>query len=135
MALDAVAGAMGIALAMLLRFIDEGSVPATYLQRLWPWLVAAAVLQIAVGEVMNRLRKPGSVIARRPVAPFLVATALSLLVVLPINDMVLREPWRLPHFVAVVGPLLAAAVSAALRLAAARSIEVEELLTRPVVAC
>ncbi len=133
MALDAVAGAAGIALAMLLRFIDEGSVPATYLQRLWPWLVAAAVLQIAVGEVMNRLRKPGSVIARRPVAPFLVATALALIVVLVINDLVLREPWRLPHFVAVVGPLLAAAVSAALRLAAARSIEVEELLTRPVV--
>jgi FlaA1/EpsC-like NDP-sugar epimerase len=133
MALDAVAGAAGIALAMLLRFIDEGNVPATYLQRLWPWLLAAAMLQIAVGEVMNRLRKPGSVIARRPVAPFLVATALSLLVVLLINDLVLREPWRLPHFVAVVGPLLAAAVSAALRLAAARSIEVEELLTRPVV--
>src|SRR5438034_472523 len=98
-----------------------------------PWLAAAAVLQIAVGEVMNRLRKPGSLIARRPVAPFLVATVLSLLAVLVINDLVLREPWRLPHFVAVVGPLLAAAVSAALRLAAARSIDVEELLTRPVV--
>ena len=82
---------------------------------------------------MNRLRKPGSVLALRPVAPFLVATTLSLLVVLVVNDLVLREPWRLPHFVAVVGPLLAAAVSAALRLAAARSIDVEELLTRPVV--
>ena len=100
MALDAVAGAAGIALAMLLRFVDEGSVPATYLQRLWPWLVAAAVLQIAVGEVMNRLRKPGSLLARRPVAPFLVATLLSLMMVLLINDLVLREPWRLPHFVA-----------------------------------
>ena len=133
MALDAVAGAAGLALAMLLRFVDEGSVPATYLQRLWPWLIAAALLQIAVGEVMNRLRKPGSMIARRPVAPFLVATVLSLVTVLVINDLVLREPWRLPHFVAVVGPLLAAAVSAALRLAAARSIDVEELLTRPVV--
>src|SRR5260370_2083688 len=82
---------------------------------------------------MNRLRKPGWVIARRPVAPFLVATALALIVVLVINDLVLREPWRLPHFVAAVGPLLAAAGSAALGLAAARSIEVEELLTRPVV--
>src|SRR5205807_3069653 len=50
MALDAIAGAAGLALAMLLRFVDEGSVPATYLQRLWPWLAAAAVLQIAVGE-------------------------------------------------------------------------------------
>jgi FlaA1/EpsC-like NDP-sugar epimerase len=133
MALDAVAGAAGVTLAMLLRFVDEGSVPATYTQRLLPWLIVAAALQIAVGEVMNRLRKPGSAIARRPVAPFLVATVLSLLVVLVVNDLVLREPWRLPHFVAVVGPLLAAAGSAALRLAAARSIDVEELLTRPVI--
>ena len=133
MGLDAVAGAAGIALAMLLRFVDEGTLPSTYTQRLWPWLVVAALLQVAVGEVMNRLRKPGSLLARRPVAPFLVATLLSLVMVLLINDLVLKEPWRLPHFVAVVGPLLAAAVSAALRLAAARTIDVEELLTRPVV--
>jgi len=133
MGLDACAGAAAIALAMLLRFVDEGNVPATYLQRLWPWLVAAALLQVAVGEVMNRLRKPGSLLALRPVAPFLVATLLSLVAVLVINDLVLREPWRLPHFVAVVGPLLAAAASAALRLAAARTIDVEELLMRPVV--
>src|SRR5438105_1935915 len=133
MGLDAVAGAAGIALAMLLRFVDEGTLPSTYTQRLWPWLVVAALLQVAVGEAMNRLRKPGSLLARRPVAPFLVATLLSLVMVLMINDLVLKEPWRLPHFVAVVGPLLAAAVSAALRLAAARTIDVEELLTRPVV--
>ena len=82
---------------------------------------------------MNRLRKPGSALARRPVAPFLVATLLALLVVLAINDLVLREPWRLPHMVAIVGPLLAAAASAALRMAATRSIDVEELLMRPIV--
>src|SRR5258708_4792186 len=133
MALEAAAGVAGVTLAMLLRFVDEGSVPATYTQRLLPWLIVAAALQIAVGEVMNRLRKPGAAIARRPVAPFFVATVLSLGTVLVINDLALREPWRLPHFVAVVGPLLAAAVSAALRLAAARTIDVEELLTRPVV--
>jgi FlaA1/EpsC-like NDP-sugar epimerase len=133
MALDAVAGTGGVTLAMLLRFIDEGSVPATYAQRLLPWLLLAAAIQIGVGEVMNRLRKPGSALARRPVAPFLVATALSLVVVLTINDVVLREPWRLPHLVAVIGPLLAAVGSAALRLAAARSIDVEELLMRPIV--
>jgi FlaA1/EpsC-like NDP-sugar epimerase len=133
MALDAVAGAGGVTLAMLLRFIDEGSVPATYAQRLVPWLVLAVAIQIGVGEVMNRLRKPGSALARRPVAPFLVATVLSLAVVLTINDLVLREPWRLPHLVAIIGPLLAAAGSAALRMAAARSIDVEELLMRPII--
>jgi FlaA1/EpsC-like NDP-sugar epimerase len=133
MALDAVAGAAGVSLAMLLRFVDEGSVPATYAQRLLPWLLLAAVIQVGVGEVMNRLRKPGSFLARRPVAPFLVATVLSVVLVLVLNELVLREPWRLPHSVAVVGPLLAAAVSAAFRLAAARTIDVEELLTRPVV--
>jgi hypothetical protein len=133
MALDAVAGAGGLAVAMGLRFIDEGSVPATYAQRLLPWVVLGAAIQIGVGEMMNRLRKPGSPLARRPVAPFLVATALSLIVVLTINDVVLREPWRLPHLVAIIGPLLAAVASAALRLAAARSIDVEELLTRPLI--
>jgi FlaA1/EpsC-like NDP-sugar epimerase len=131
--LDAVAGALGIALAMLLRFVDEGSIPATYVQRLLPWLVLAAAIQVGAGEVMNRLRKPGARLAARPVLPFVVATVLSLAVVLLVNDLILREPWRLPHFVAVVGPLLAAASSAALRMAAARTIDVEELLTRPIV--
>jgi FlaA1/EpsC-like NDP-sugar epimerase len=133
MALDAVAGAAAVSLAMLLRFLDEGSVPGTYAQRLLPWVVLAAAIQVFVGQAMNRLRKPGSALSKRPVAPFLAATLLSLVVVLAINDLVLREPWRLPHFVAVVAPLLAAAGSAALRLAAARSIEIEELLTRPIV--
>jgi FlaA1/EpsC-like NDP-sugar epimerase len=132
-ALDAAAGMAAVMLTMLLRFVDEGSVPATYAQRLGPWVAIAAVIQVLVGEVMNRLRKPGSALARRPVLPFVVATVLSLLVVLAINDLVLREPWRLPHTVALVAPLLAAAASAALRLAAARSIDVEELLTRPIV--
>ncbi len=133
MLLDGVAGAGGVAVAMLLRFMDEGSVPATYALRLMPWLVFAAAIQVGVGETMNRLRKPGSVLARRPVAPFLVAAALSVLGVLAINDLVLREPWRLPHLVAIVGPLLATAGSAALRMARTRTIDVEELLMRPIV--
>jgi O-antigen biosynthesis protein WbqV len=132
-ALDALAGGAAVSVAMLLRFIDEGSIPGTYLQRLLPWIVLAAGIEIATGELMNRLRKPGSMLARRPVAPFVVATLAALLVVLAVNDVVLREPWRLPHFVAIVGPVLAGTASAALRIAAARSIDFEELLTRPVV--
>jgi FlaA1/EpsC-like NDP-sugar epimerase len=133
-ALDALAGALAVTLATLLRFLDEGSVPATYAQRLLPWLLIAAIVQVGAGEVMTRLRRPGGFLARRPVAPFLVAILLELAVVNLINDVLLREPlWHLPHFVAIVWPVLAGAASAALRLAAARSIDVEELLTRPVV--
>jgi FlaA1/EpsC-like NDP-sugar epimerase len=132
-ALDALAGGAAVSLAMALRFVDEGSVPATYVQRLVPWIVLAAVVEVAAGEVMTRLRKPGSVLAQRPVAPFAVAICLALLVVLIVNDLLLREPWRLPHFVAIVGPVLAGTASAALRIAADRSIDIEELLTRPVV--
>lgn len=131
-ALDAVAGAAGVTLATLLRFADEGSVPVTYVQRLMAWVVLAAAIQIGAGEAMNRLRKPGSALALRPVAPFVVATLLALLVVLAINDVLLREPWRLPHFVAIVGPLMACAASAALRMTATRAIDAEELLLRPV---
>src|SRR5262249_5473280 len=109
-------------------------VPATYAQRLLPWLVIAAVVQVLTGEIMTRLRRPGSPLARRPVAPFLVATAFGLVVVTVINDLLLREPlWHLPQFVSLVWPILASAASAALRLAAARSIDLEELLTRPIV--
>jgi FlaA1/EpsC-like NDP-sugar epimerase len=133
MALDGLLGASAYALAMLLRFLDESSVPTTYAVRLVPWCVFGAVLQVAVGELMSRLRRPRSRLVRRPVAPFLIATAASLLVVLAFNDVVLREPWRLPHFVAVVAPVLAAVGSAALRLAATRSIELEELLPRRIV--
>ncbi|MBV9546481.1 MAG: polysaccharide biosynthesis protein [Chloroflexi bacterium] len=132
MALDALVGAAAYALAMVLRFVDEGSVPTTYAQRLVPWIVIAAVVQIGTGELMSRLRRPTSRLARRPIAPFLLATGTSLVVVLVINDVLLREAlaWRLPHFVAIVAPLLAGAASAALRLAAARSIDLEELLPR-----
>ena len=133
-ALDAFAGAASITLATLLRFLDEGSVPATYAQRLLPWVLIAAVIQVIAGEVMTRLRRPGSPIAARPVAPFLVGGLVALILVLVVNDLILREPlWHLPHFVACVGPVLASAASAALRLAAARSIELEELLERPIV--
>jgi FlaA1/EpsC-like NDP-sugar epimerase len=133
MALDALAGAAAYTLAVLLRFIDEpGGVPATYAQRLVPWAILAAILQIVVGESMSRLRRPTSPLGRRPVAPFLVATVLALIIVLLLNDLVLPPALglRWPHSVAVVGALLGAAASAALRLAAARSIEVEELLPR-----
>jgi FlaA1/EpsC-like NDP-sugar epimerase len=133
-ALDAFAGAAGFAVAMLLRFLDEGSVPATYAERLMPWLLIAAAIQVVAGEVMTRLRKPGSPIAARPVAPFLVGGLVALLLVLVVNDIVLREPlWHLPHFVACVGPVLGSAASAAMRLAAARSIELEELVERPII--
>jgi FlaA1/EpsC-like NDP-sugar epimerase len=133
-ALDALAGVAAVTFATLLRFLDEGSVPATYAQRLLPWFFIAAVVQMVSGEVMTRLRRPGSVLARRPVAPFLVAIVVSLALVTLVNDGLLREPlWHLPHFVSLVWPVLACAASAALRLAAARSIDVEELLTRPVV--
>jgi FlaA1/EpsC-like NDP-sugar epimerase len=133
-ALDAFAGAASITLALLLRFLDEGSVPATYAQRLVPWLFVAAAIQVIAGEVMTRLRRPGSPIGARPVAPFLVGGFVALVLVLLVNDLLLREPlWHLPHFVACVGPVLASAASAAIRLAAARSIELEELLERPIV--
>lgn len=133
-ALDAFAGAASITLAMLLRFLDEGSVPATYAQRLVPWVFIAAAIQVVAGEAMTRLRRPGSPIATRPVAPFLLGGLLALALVLVVNDLFLREPlWHLPHFVACVGPVLASAASAAIRLAATRSIELEELLERPII--
>ena len=65
MALDALAGASAYTLAVLLRFVDEPGLPATYAQRLVPWAVLAAVLQIGVGEIMSRLRRPTSLLGRR----------------------------------------------------------------------
>src|SRR5579864_1421792 len=134
LALDALAGAAAVTLAMLLRFVDEGAIPATYAQRLAPWLVIAAAIQIVAGEAMTRLRRPGSPLTRRPVLPFVLGTIVALGLVTVVNDVVLREPlWHLPHFVSIVAPILASAASAALRLASTRSIELDELLTRPIV--
>src|SRR5437868_14923049 len=112
MALDAVAGAVSITLAVLLRFVDEGSVPPTYAQRIAPWLLIAALIQVVAGEVMTRLRKPGSRFARRPVLPFLIGTLVAMALVAVVNEILLREPlWHLPHFVSLVAPLLASAGS------------------------
>jgi FlaA1/EpsC-like NDP-sugar epimerase len=130
-ALDAAVGAAAYAIAMWLRFVDEG-VPATYAQRLLPWLLLAAVVQVGVGELMNRLRKPGSRIARRPVLPFVVATLLGMLPVLVLNEL-LGEPWHMPHSIALIAPLLGGVGSAVIRLAASRSFDPEELLARPIV--
>jgi len=130
LALDAAVGALAYALATWLRFLDEG-VPATYAQRLVPWLIVGALFQVAAGEVMNRLRRPGSRFADRPLAPFLLGGLVALIPTV-LNEL-LGEPWHLPHSVAVVAPLLATAGSAALRLAARRAFATEELLQRPVV--
>jgi FlaA1/EpsC-like NDP-sugar epimerase len=133
-ALDAVFGAAGMTVAMVLRFLDEGSIPATYAQRLAPWLVIAAVIQILSGELTSRLRRPRAPLAGRPVLPFIVGTISSVLLVAIVNDVILREPlWHMPHFVSIVGPLLGSAASAAMRLASSRSIDLEELLTRPII--
>ncbi|HET6316767.1 MAG TPA: hypothetical protein VFG86_09930, partial [Chloroflexota bacterium] len=131
MALDAAAGAAAYAVTMWLRFIDEG-VPATYAQRLLPWLVVGALVQVGVGNLMSRLRRPGSPLARRPVLPFVVAALLGYLPLVVLNEF-LGEPWHLPRSMILIAPLLAATASAALRLAAERAIEPEELLSRPVV--
>ena len=83
---------------------------------------------------MNRLRLPRSPLARRPVAPFAAAAALVLGAVLALNYLVLPLELRLPLSVAVMGPLLAAAASAAARLAFSRTeVLADELLPRRVV--
>jgi len=131
MALDAAAGAAAYAVAMWLRFIDEG-VPSTYAQRLLPWLLVGALVQVGVGELMSRLRKPGSTLALHPVLPFVVATLIGFVPLVVLNEF-LGEPWHLPHSIIAIAPLLAATASAALRLAANRTVEPEELLSRPIV--
>jgi FlaA1/EpsC-like NDP-sugar epimerase len=131
LALDAIGGVLAFTVAMWLRFVDEG-VPATYAQRLLPWLVLAALFQVATGELLKRLRKPGSLLALRPVAPFVLAGVVEVAIVFAFNEL-LGEPLHLPRSVALIGPLLAAVGSAALRLAAARSVEPEELLPRAIV--
>jgi FlaA1/EpsC-like NDP-sugar epimerase len=130
LALDAAVGAVAYALATWLRFLDEG-VPPTYAQRLVPWLIVGALFQVAAGEVMNRLRRPDSRFADRPLAPFLLGGLVAFIPTV-VNEL-LGEPWHLPHSVAVVAPLLATAGSAALRLAARRAFAIEELLQRPIV--
>jgi FlaA1/EpsC-like NDP-sugar epimerase len=55
-----------------------------------------------------------------------------MLPIILLNEII-REPWHLPHSIALIAPLLAGVGSAALRLAASRSFEPEELLARPIV--
>src|SRR5919206_935820 len=86
--LDAVLGALAYGLAMVVRFVPEEAVPQTYAVRAVAWAVPAAVLQVGVGEVMTRLRRPRSPVARRPGMPFLVAIGLGLLVLVVVNDLV-----------------------------------------------
>ena len=128
--LDAALGALAYSLAMLVRFMPEEAVPQTYAVRAIGWAVPAAFLQMAVGELMTRLRRPRSPLARRPVMPFLVAIGLGLLVLVVVNDLLIPLSWRLPHFVVLFGPLLAGAGSAAVRMAANQPFSAEELLPR-----
>jgi FlaA1/EpsC-like NDP-sugar epimerase len=131
--LDGLLGAVAYSLAMVLRFADEGAVPATYALRAAGWAVPAALVHVGAGEVMSRLRRPRSPLAGRPVLPFAVAGSVGLLIVLTLNLLVLPSAWRLPLSVAIFGPLLASAASAALRLAASRPFVVDELLPRRVI--
>jgi FlaA1/EpsC-like NDP-sugar epimerase len=133
MMLDGLVGAVAFSLGLLLRFVDEPSVPPTYAQRALPWAIAAGIVQIGTGEVMNRLQRPGSPLARRPIAPFLAAAAIELLLVLLVNKLALPVTWTLPLSVAIFGPLLGSTGSAALRLAASRPLGADELLPRRVV--
>lgn len=133
-ALEAVAAVAAYSLAMLLRFADEGTVPATYAVRTAPWAVLAALLHVGCGQLAQWLRRPRSPLSRHPVAPFLLAGATALAAVLVLNYVFLPVGWRLPLSVAVVGPLLAAAASAAVRIASTRQeIALEALLPRPLV--
>ncbi len=129
-ALEAVVGAAAYSLAMVLRFVDEGAIPETYALRVIPWAVAAAVLTVAGGELAGQLGKPRSPLAGRPVLPFIVAGAVALVVVLAVNRLL--PVWlTLPISVKVVGPLLASAGSAALRIAGARpEVSPDDLLPR-----
>jgi FlaA1/EpsC-like NDP-sugar epimerase len=123
-------GAAAYALAMALRFVDEGSIPTTYALRLVPWAVVGAAQAIAVGALAARLRRPRGPLADRPVMPFMVAGLLSVVVVLGINRL-LPIGLTLPTSVAVIGPLLASVGVAALHVAGTRStFEPDDLLGR-----
>src|SRR5579859_3550022 len=80
-ALDAAAGGLALVFAMVLRFLDEGAVPATYAQRLGVWFALAALVQMVAGEVMTRLRRPRSALTRRPLLPFLIGALASVVLV------------------------------------------------------
>jgi FlaA1/EpsC-like NDP-sugar epimerase len=123
-------GAAAYALAMALRFVDEGSIPTTYALRLIPWALVGAVQAVAVGALAARLRRPHGPLADRPVMPFIVAGLVSVVVVLGINRL-LPVGFTLPTSVAVIGPLLASAGVAALHVASARpTFAPDELLGR-----
>ncbi len=131
---EALAAAIAYSVAMLLRFVDEPGVPETYAVRTLPWAVLAAGIHVLTGRVAGRLRKPGARLADRPILPFLIAAGLSLALTISVNYVLLPLNWRLPFFVAVFGPILASAASAALRIAADRkSITAEDLLPRKMV--
>ncbi len=130
--LEALLAASAYTLAMLLRFVDEGSVPPTYGARIVPWALLAAAIHASAGAFSGRLRRPGSRLARRPVLPFAIVTLAALIAVLAVNYLVLPLGLRLPLSVAVIGPLLAGAGSAALRIAATRiDVSPNDLLQRP----
>jgi FlaA1/EpsC-like NDP-sugar epimerase len=123
-------GAAAYALAMALRFVDEGAIPTTYALRIVPWALVGAAQAIAVGALAARLRRPHGPLADRPVLPFMVAGLLSVVVVLGINRL-LPVGFTLPTSVAVIGPLLASAGVAALHVAGTRTtIAPDDLLGR-----
>lgn len=131
MALEAVVGAAAYSLVMVLRFVDQPGIPETYALRAIPWAALAAALTVAGGELAGHLGKPRSRLAGRPILPFLVSAAVVLPVVLVINR-VLPVWLTLPLTVKVMGPLLATAGSAALRIAGARpEVSADDLLPRP----
>lgn len=132
--LDVVAAFGAYSLAMLLRFADEGAIPASYAARLAPWLVVASVVNLAVGEGMSRLRRPRGLLAHRPILPFVLGILAAVGLVLVLNYALAPLPLRLPLSVAVIAPILAAAASAAVRIAAVRPAPAaEDLLPRPMV--
>lgn len=129
--LEALSAAAAYSLAMGLRFWEEGAIPETYLARLLPWAILAGAIHVGSGQLTVRLRRPGAPLAQHPVLPFAVSGAAALTATLVVNFLILPTPLRLPLSVAVVGPLLAAAASAALRLAAVRPpVQPEDLLRR-----
>jgi FlaA1/EpsC-like NDP-sugar epimerase len=128
--LEGVAAAAAYALAMAVRFVDDPQGAQNYALRTLPWLFAAAAIQIAGGELARRLRRPGSLLAERPVLPYVIAGLATLLFVLAVNKL-LPVGLTLPTSVAVTAPLLASAAVAALQIAGSRSdVSIDDLLPR-----